>query len=62
MAPFSSKHLKYLNIFFESVKVRRATEKLLSEADPSLSLPKEGVRFLGKGKIEIKMVIDEQCY
>ena len=22
MAPFSSKHLKYLNIFFESVKVR----------------------------------------
>ena len=40
----------------------RATEKLLSEADPSLSLPKEGVRFLGKGKIEIKMVIDEQCH
>ena len=40
----------------------RATEKLLSEADPSLSLPKEGVRFLGKGKVEIKMVIDEQCY
>ena len=40
----------------------RATEKLLSEADPSLSLPKERVRFLGKGKIEIKMVIDEQCH
>ena len=40
----------------------RATAKLLSEADPSLSLPKEGVRFLGKGKIEIKMVIDEQCH
>ena len=40
----------------------RATEKLLSEADPSLSLPKERVRFLGKGKLEIKMVIDEQCH
>ena len=42
----------------------RATEKLLSEADPSLSLflKREKVRFLGKGKMEIKMVIDEQCH
>ena len=41
----------------------RATEKLLSEADPSLSLPKrEKVRFLGKGKVEVKIVIDEQCH
>ena len=40
----------------------RATEKLLSEADPSLSLFRDRTRFLGKGKIEIKMVIDEQCY
>ena len=41
----------------------RATEKLLSEADPSLSLPKrEKVRFLGKGKVEIKVVIDEPCH
>ena len=41
----------------------RETERLLSEADPSLSLSKrEKVRFLGKDKVEIKMVIDEQCY
>ena len=41
----------------------RATERLLSEVDPSLSLPKkEKVRFLGKGKVEIKVVIDEQCH
>ena len=42
----------------------RATEKLLSEADPSLSLltRRDKVRFLGKGKVEIKVVIDEQCH
>ena len=41
----------------------RATEKLLSEVDPSLSLlKKEKVRFLGKGKVEVKIVIDEKCH
>ena len=40
----------------------RATMKLLSEADPSLSIPKEQIRFLGKGKVEIKFVIDEDCH
>ena len=42
----------------------RATEKLLSEADPSLSpfTRKEKVRFLGKGKVEVKIVIDEKCH
>ena len=41
----------------------RATERLLSEADPSVSLlKKEKVRFLGKGKVEIKVMIDEQCH
>ena len=41
----------------------RATEKLLSETDPSLSLlKKEKVRFLGKGKVEVKIVIDEKCH
>ena len=41
----------------------RATEKLLSEADPTLSLPKrEKVRFLGKGKVAVKIVIDEKCH
>ena len=40
----------------------RATMKLLSEADPSLSIPKEQIRFLGKGKVEIKFVIDESCH
>ena len=41
----------------------RATEKLLSEADPSLSLlKKEKVRFLEKGKVEVKIVIDEKCH
>ena len=40
----------------------RATMKLLSEVDPSLSVPKEQARFLGKGKVEIKVVIDESCH
>ena len=42
----------------------RATEKLLSEADPSLSplTKREKVRFLGKGKVEIKVIIDEKCH
>ena len=40
----------------------RATMKLLSEVDPSLSLRREQTRFLGKGKVEIKMVIDESCH
>ena len=41
----------------------RETEKLLSEADPSLSLlKKEKVRFLGKSKVEVKIVIDEKCH
>ena len=40
----------------------RATAKLLSETDPSLSLPQEKIRFLGKGKMEIKVVIDEECH
>ena len=38
----------------------RATMKLLSEADPSLSVSKEKARFLGNGKVEIKLVIDEK--
>ena len=41
----------------------RATERLLSEADPSVSLlKKEKVRFLGEGKVEIKVMIDEKCH
>ena len=42
----------------------RTTEKLLSEVDPSLSFPtrREQVRFLGTGKVEIKVVIDEKCH
>ena len=42
----------------------RATERLLSEADPSLALltRRDKVRFLGKDKVEIKVVIDEQCH
>ena len=42
----------------------RATEKLLSEVDPSLSplTRKEKVQFLGKGKVEVKIVIDEKCH
>ena len=42
----------------------RATEKLLSEVAPSLSplTRKEKVRFLGKGKVEVKIVIDEKCH
>ena len=41
---------------------RRATKKLLSESEPSLSLPQEKTRFLGEGKVEVKIVIDEACY
>ena len=40
----------------------RATMKLLSEVDPSLSVPKEQARFLGKGKVEIKVIVDESCH
>ena len=40
----------------------RATMKLLSEVDPSLSVSKEQARFLGNGKVEIKLVIDESGY
>lgn len=40
----------------------RATIKLLSEQDPTLSVPKEKIRFLNKGKVEIQIVIDESCY
>ena len=35
---------------------------MLSEKDPSLALPQEKTRFLGKGKLEIKIVIDEECH
>ena len=41
---------------------RRATERLLSERDPSPFLPQEKTRFLGEGKVEVKIVIDEVCY
>ena len=40
----------------------RATMKLLSEVDPSLSVPKEQARFLGKGKVEIKVIVEESCH
>ena len=40
----------------------RETERLLSEAAPSLSVSREKVRFLGKDKVEIKTVIDKDCY
>ena len=40
----------------------RATMKLLSEVDPSLSVPKEQTRYLGKGKVEMKVVVEESCH
>ena len=40
----------------------RATAKLLSDTDPLLFLIKERTRFLGKGRVEIKAVIDEECH
>ena len=44
-------------------KSTRATLKLLSEISPLISVSqKEQVRFLGKGKVEIKVVIDESCH
>ena len=40
----------------------RETARLLSEVDPSLSVPREQARFLGNGRVEIKVVIDEDCH
>lgn len=40
----------------------RVTMKLLSAADPSLSVSKEQTRFLGNGKVEIKVIVDESCH
>ena len=35
--------------------------KLLAQKDPSLALPTEKVRYLGGGKVEIRLVVDEGC-
>ena len=40
-------------------KSSRQTEKLLCEINPEISMPKEKLRFVGKGKTELKLVIDE---
>ena len=39
----------------------RYTMKLLAQKDPSLALPTEKVRYLGGGKVEIRLVVDEGC-
>ena len=39
----------------------RDTMKLLAQKDPSLALPTEKVRYLGGGKVEIRLVVDEGC-
>ena len=39
----------------------RNTMKLLAQKDPSLALPTEKVRYLGGGKVEIRLVVDEGC-
>ena len=40
-------------------KSRRQTEKLLCEIDPDLSIAKEKLRFIGNGKMELKIIMDE---
>ena len=39
----------------------RDTMKLLAQKDSSLALPTEKVRYLGGGKVEIRLVVDEGC-
>ena len=40
----------------------REMARLLSEVEPSLSVSREQTRFLGNGRVEIKVVVDENCY
>ncbi|MDE0151345.1 MAG: HNH endonuclease [Bdellovibrionales bacterium] len=40
-------------------KSSRQTEKLLCEVDPEISIPKEKLRFIGNGKTELKIIMDE---
>ena len=40
----------------------RSIRKLLSETDPSLSPTPDHIRFPAKGKVEIKITMDETCY
>ena len=39
----------------------RDTMKVLAQKDSSLALPTEKVRHLGGGKVEIRLVVDEEC-
>ena len=39
----------------------RETQKLLSQKEPELALPQEKIRFLGNGKIELRVVLDEKA-
>lgn len=61
-APFFSQEDKEDLVKRAEGRSIRATLKLLSETDPSLSLQKEQTRLLGKGKVEIKIIIDEKCH
>ncbi|MDE0151208.1 MAG: HNH endonuclease [Bdellovibrionales bacterium] len=40
-------------------KSSRQTERLLCEVDPEISIPKEKLRFIGNGKTELKIIMDE---
>ncbi|MDE0151637.1 MAG: HNH endonuclease [Bdellovibrionales bacterium] len=40
-------------------KSSRQTEKLLCEVDPEISVSKEKLRFIGSGKTELKIIMDE---
>ena len=43
-------------------KSARGTMKLLSEIIPPVFIPNDQVCFLGQGRVEIKTIVDEDCY
>ena len=43
-------------------KSQAKTQKLLSEADPEVFQKKEKTRFIGNQKVELKVILDEDCF
>ena len=43
-------------------KSQAKTQKLLSEVDPEVCQQKEKTRFIGNQKIELKVILDEDCF
>ena len=43
-------------------KSQAKTQKLLSEVDPEIFQKKEKARFIGNQKVELKVILDEDCF